>query len=150
MLWDIYKNKRDKKNQEQIIIYAIEKELEYNLSILIHNQNILAKELEHLDENQSIITALSRLNDGFWDLIKLYLPKKLNNSDNLSKADKVCKLTNITNEQINNRENFKINNLVLKNCSKELKIYDDLIDRLLYELICETQELLEIVKQENK
>lgn len=76
MLWDIYKNKRDKKNQEQIIIYAIEKE--YNLSILIHNQNILAKELEHLDENKSIITALSKLNDGFWDLIKLYLPKKLN------------------------------------------------------------------------
>lgn len=65
MLWDIYKNKRDKKNQEQIIIYAIEKELEYNLSILIHNQNILEKELEHLDENKSIITALRKLNDGF-------------------------------------------------------------------------------------
>lgn len=91
--------------------------------------------MEHLDENKSIITALSRLNDGFWDLIKLYFPKKLNNLENLSKVDKACKLTNIKNEQINNRENFKINNLVLKNCSKELKIYDDLIDRLLYELI---------------
>lgn len=78
------------------------------------------------------------------------MPKKLNKSDNLSKTDKVCKLTNITNEQINNRENFKINNLVLKNYSKELKIYDDIIDKLSYELICGTQELLEIVKQENK
>lgn len=31
MLWDTYKYKRDKKNQEQIIISAIKKELEYNI-----------------------------------------------------------------------------------------------------------------------
>jgi hypothetical protein len=150
MIWDTYKYKRDKKNQEQIIISAIKKELEHNISILIHNQNILAKELKYVDENKSIITALSRLNDGFWDLAKLYLPEKLNNPDSLSKVDKVCKLTNITNEQIRNRENFKINNLALKDYSKELKMYDNLIDRLLYELTCETEELLEIINEEDK
>lgn len=76
MVWDTYKYKRDKKEKEKTVISAVEKELKQDISILLNNKGILEKELTLIENGKTIVTPLNRLKKGFWDLIKIHLPKK--------------------------------------------------------------------------
>lgn len=149
MIWDILKYNRDKKNKEKTIVSAVEKELAQNISVLINNKDILEKELKLIDkQGKTIITSLSRLKNGFWDLVKIHLPKKYDNPDFLLKTNNVFTLTDILNDQIRNREAFKINNMALNNYNETVKIYDQLINKIIEELIDETSGLLEMSAHE--
>jgi hypothetical protein len=147
MIWDIYKYKRDKKEKEKTVTSAVEKELKQNISILLNNKGILEKELTLIENGKAIITPLNRLKNGFWDLIKIHLPKKYDNPDYLLKIDEVFSLINIVNNQIRNREMFKINNKALSSYNSILKVYDEYINDLTIKLIDEISKLLEMTNK---
>ncbi len=127
MSWDIYKFNRELKQREETVISAVKEELVSNLSILQYNQTILQKELEVIAEDKSVVAPLSLLQSGFWDLVKINLPRKLTKVDTLAQIRKAAQLADQINEQIRSRENYRINNQAISNYHFRMKLYDQIL-----------------------
>ena len=94
MLWDIYKNRRDKIEKDQIIEKLIKDTLNENLGYIVNINSILTQELAVLNQSQSVVTNITTLKNDFWDLIKFNIPKNLLTNNNLlQKLQDISSLT---------------------------------------------------------
>ncbi len=127
MLWDTFKLSRESKKREKTVLSTVKEELINNLSILQYNQTLLQRELELVDDNKRLVAPLNILQSGFWDLVKINLPKKLTKEDTLIKIRTVAQLTDLMNETIRSRENFRIHNMALSGYGSRIKLYDEIL-----------------------
>ena len=129
--WDEYKNRREIKRREGIIISAVEDELRRNQQILAENKKILESDLIARDESKGVVIPLQYLYEGFWELSRMNLPRKFIEKDYLVKMQKLATLTNYFNEMIRSRESYRIQNEAMTNFSGRMKIYDkSLLDKV--------------------
>lgn len=128
MLWDIYKNNRDKTEKDKIITKLIQDTLNENLGYIANIKTVLTQEIAALNQNQSIVTNITTLKNDFWDLIKFNIPKDLlKNNGLLKKLQDISSLAKSINENINSREIYRLNNGAMTNFEIRLRYYDDLI-----------------------
>lgn len=126
--WDIYKNYRDKTEKDRIIQKLIKDTLNENLTYIASISFSLNKELEVLNQGQSIVTNITYLKNDFWDLIRFNIPKNLLKEDTLlKKLQDISSWIKVINESIESREQYRLNNWAMSNFSIRLRYYDDLI-----------------------
>src|SRR5262245_19112627 len=108
MLWDQYKYRRDASDRDRALVRALHHEFNENSSLIEQNGKILSEELKITDSRSHIITPLTLLKSGFWDLIKSNLSAGLIRHETLlAVARDVALLTDSINETIRSRQNFK-------------------------------------------
>lgn len=127
MVWDIVKFNRESKRREETVLSAVREELVSNMSILEDNVQLLLKDLEVIGDKKSVVAPLTLLQSGFWDLVKINLPRKLTKVDTLVEIRKVAQLTEQVNEQIRSRENYRIHNQAMSNYHRRMRLYDEMI-----------------------
>jgi len=127
MIWDIYKFKRDQKNRENNLVSAFKRELNDNLEFLQYNKDLLSMELEAIENDKYIIIPLIMLQNDFWELMKINLPRVLAEEDILVKVKKVVRSIIQLNEQIKSREDYRINNQGYTNYKSRMRAYDERI-----------------------
>jgi hypothetical protein len=128
MLWDIYKNNRDKTEKDNIIKKLIKDTLNENLGYIVDINSVLTHELTVLSQSQTVVKNITTLKNDFWDLIKFNIPKNLLTNNNLlQKLQDISSLTKSINENINSREMYRLNNGAMDNYSTILRYYDELI-----------------------
>ena len=140
MLWDIYKSIRETKEREGRVLLAIKEDLNSNIVILSDNFDLISKELEYIKSGTSLVNPLVPLKTGFWELVKIYLPKKLVKEDILIKIRDIVRNSEHINEMIQSRENFRIHNMALTNFGAQLKKYDGII-------LEQMQNILDLIDQ---
>ena len=123
IVWDIKKAN----DNDNVILFAIKEEINENLNILEQNKKLIQTELSVIEINKSLVTPLSLLKCGFWDFVKLNLPKKLNKPDLITKFRNLGQFVDNINENIRSRENYRIHNGAMSNYSSQLKMYDETI-----------------------
>ena len=126
-----------KKNSEKRVLRAVKNELEYNLQILGHNQDILDDELKLIEENKFsdspkrnklVYEPLIPLKVGFWNLIIIDLfPDEIKKSEIFVKIRDIDMKANKINEQIKSREYYKNANIEAYDISSSVKRYDRMI-----------------------
>ena len=127
----------NKKNSEKKVLRAVKNELEYNLQILGHNQDILDSELNLIEDNKFsdspkrnklVYEPLIPLKVGFWELIIIDLfPDEIKKSELFVKIRDIDMKANKINEQIKSRENYKNANIEAHDISSTVKRYDRMI-----------------------
>jgi len=105
-----------KKNNEKKVLRAVKNELEYNLQILGHNQDILDKELNLIEDNKFsdspkrnklVYEPLMPLKVGFWEIIIVDLfPDEIKKSELFVKIRDIDMKANKINEYIKSRERY--------------------------------------------
>lgn len=130
-------NEYSKKKNEKKVLLAVKNELEYNLQILGHNQNILDKEIELIEDNKFseapkrnklILEPLLPLKTGFWEIIIVDLfPDEIKKSELFVKIRDIDMLANKINEHINSRQNYKNANIEAHDISSTVKRYDHML-----------------------
>jgi hypothetical protein len=130
-------NEYSKKKNEKKVLLAVKNELEYNLQILGHNQNILDKEIELIEDNKFseapkrnklILEPLLPLKAGFWEIIIVDLfPDEIKKSELFVKIRDIDMLANKINEHINSRQNYKNANIEAHDISSTVKRYDHML-----------------------
>lgn len=131
--WMEYK----KRNSEKRVLRAVKNELEYNLQILGHNQDILDKELNLIEDNKFsdspkrnklVYEPLIPLKVGFWDLIIFDLfPDEIKKSELFVKIRDIDMRANKINQHIKSRENYKNANIEAYDISSTVKRYDRML-----------------------
>lgn len=126
-----------KKNSEKKVLRAVKNELEYNLQILGHNQDILDNELNLIEDNKFsdspkrnklIYEPLIPLKVGFWELIIIDLfPDEIKKSEIFIKIRDIDMKANKINGLIKSRENYKNNNIEDHEISSTVKRYDRML-----------------------
>lgn len=126
-----------KKNNEKKVLRAVKNELEYNLQILGHNQDILDKELNLIEDNKFsdspkrnklVYEPLMPLKVGFWELIIIDLfPDEIKKSELFVKIRDIDMKANKINEYIKSRENYKNANIEAYDISSKVKRYDRML-----------------------
>lgn len=124
MIWDIYKYRRDQKSKEKNLVSALKDELKDNLEFIQHNFLLLSKELEVIKNEKFVVEPLIMLQNDFWYLMKTNLTKILAKKNILIKIKKVFRVIIQLNEQIESRENYRINNQGYTNYGSRMKMYD--------------------------
>ena len=128
MIWDIYKNRRDKIEKDQIIKKLIHDTLNENLVYIDKINQVLTQEIAALVQQQSVVTNITTLKNDYWDLIKFNIPKDhLKDNNLLKKLQDISSLTKSINENIDSREMYRLNNGAMSNFETRLQHYDDLI-----------------------
>ncbi len=127
----------NKKNSEKKVLRAVKNELEYNLQILGHNQDILDKELNLIEDNKFsespkmnrlVYEPLIPLKVGFWNLIIIDLfPDEIKKSELFVKIRDIDMKANKINEFIKSRENYKNANIEAYDISSKVKRYDRML-----------------------
>lgn len=127
----------EKKNSEKKVLRAVKNELEYNLQILGHNQDILDNELNLIEDNKFsdspkrnklIYEPLIPLKVGFWELIIIDLfPDEIKKSEIFIKIRDIDMKANKINGLIKSRENYKNNNIEDHEISSTVKRYDRML-----------------------
>ena len=114
--WDILKFRRESRWRDETICGAIREELLANLDILRANQRLFEQKLAVLDQRMLVVTPLSLLQTGFWDLAKVNLPQRLiRDGDMLISIRNVSRMTDEVNETIRSRENYRLHNGAMSN-----------------------------------
>ncbi|MGB2936938.1 MAG: hypothetical protein WBD05_01870, partial [Phycisphaerae bacterium] len=130
-VWDQHKWNRDIKERERAVLKAIGEDIEENVSLLRQNETILAGELNILAQKKSMVFPLRVLKEGFWDLAKVNLPRKLvENPQGIQRLRDVSQFTSRYNEVLRARENWQVNNQALDNYGRRLEYYDKELLRL--------------------
>ena len=129
--------KYNKKKAEKKVLLAVKNELEYNLQILGHNQDILDKEIELIEDNKFseapkrnklILEPLLPIKTGFWEIIIVDLfPDEIKKSELFVKIRDIDMQANKINEQIKNRQNYKNANIEAHDISSMVKRYDRML-----------------------
>lgn len=129
--------KDTKKKTEKKVLLAVKNELEYNLQILGHNQNILDKEIELIEDNKFsetpkrnklILEPLLPLKTGFWEIIIIDLfPNEVKKSELFVKIRDIDMQANKINEHIKSRQNYKNANIEAHDISSMVKRYDHML-----------------------
>ncbi|MGF7119494.1 hypothetical protein [Methanobacterium oryzae] len=127
----------NKKKTEKKVLLAVKNELEYNLQILGHNQNILDNEIELIEDNKFseapkrnklILEPLVPLKTGFWEIIIVDLfPNEVKKSELFVKIRDIDMKANKINEQIKSRQNYKNANIEAHDISSTVKRYDRML-----------------------
>ncbi len=127
----------NKKKTEKKALLAVKNELEYNLQILGHNQDILDKEIELIEDNKFseapkrnklILEPLLPIKTGFWEIIIVNLfPDEIKKSELFVKIRDIDMQANKINEQIKNRQNYKNANIEAHDISSMVKRYDRML-----------------------
>ena len=128
MLWDIYKNQRDRITKDKIIKTLIKDTLSENETYIDSIELVLTHEVAVLSQRQSIVTNITTLKNDFWDFIKFNIPKDLlKNNGLLKNLQDILSLTKSINENIHSRETYRLNNGAMDNFVTRLGYYDNLI-----------------------
>ena len=122
--WDMYKYKRDTRQKDELIITSIKEELDANSEIQFANNVTINNDINALNEGKIVIPPITQLHDSIWELMRIHLPNKMSSTDMLTKARNAVQLTKQTNEYIQSRENYRINNQGMSNYHAVLMIYD--------------------------
>ncbi|MBN1445057.1 MAG: hypothetical protein JW957_02995 [Candidatus Omnitrophica bacterium] len=145
LYWDISKSNREIKKTHEIILSVVREDLKYNLDALQFNQIILKQELEVIDDHKTVVTPLQFLHDGFWDLVKINLPKKLTRENIIIKIRNVAQFTEQINERIQSREVYRIHNEPMSNYHLKMKLYDQGLLRDIEDLSNMLEELQSLI-----
>ncbi len=147
VLWDVYKWNRDTGARDVAVMSALNDDLEANLSLIEMNESILLAEMEVLKEKKSVVRPLQTLREGFWDVAKFNLPKKLvENANALKTLKDISKETSYTNEVIRSRESWRANNSAMSNFESRLEIYNSDLLGLFKSLKALTEDEIKEIK----
>lgn len=123
--WEVYKSRRDIRDRDEIIMRALNEEIGENNKLVARNMAYIRQELAVLSDNKSVVDPLVPLKTGFWDIVKINLPRALLSGGRLLKLRNIALLAETTNEQIRSRENYRINNGSMSNFSSRIRLYDE-------------------------
>jgi hypothetical protein len=146
MIWDVYKNGRESKNRQEAVLSAGKGEYDYNLETMKFNMDLLKHEIEVIDQKRVIVEPLMQLQNSFWDLIKIQIPKNLTNGEILRKIRYVAQQINQINETLRSREDYRVNNQAMSNFHIRLKSYDELLIKFMNNLGPSIIELKDVIK----
>ena len=106
---DSYRAWRQRQRHDDAVLAAIREEIAANRRALENNQNLLDEELKLIPQGNRLVNPLDPLEAGFWDLVKLNPPRRLETEDwTLSHVREVARLTAQVNEMLRSRENFRV------------------------------------------
>ena len=88
---------------------------------------MLQQETDLLNKNIMIVSPLCSLQGGFWDLVKINLPRQFAKGDALLEIRKIALLTDEINEAIRSRESYRNYNGGTSDYSSRLNSYDQLL-----------------------
>ncbi len=137
IIWDGYNSKK----KEKSFYLNLGLEICINLISLKTNSELILDDLKVIPEKQHL-DPLKPLRTEVWDLLKFNSPDSLFKNNLLGLlAVLYFKVTDI-NENIVNRENFRINNANTSYFSSEIKIYDKNLFKYIEEFITLLERLL--------
>lgn len=149
---EAWRHRRDTARREKAVLAAVREELLANQQLLRNNQALLSTELEDLKRGQRSLNPLDPLEGGFWDLVKIEMPRAIANDPRmLSSVRTMARLTGQVNQMLRTRESFKTLSPTLTMRSltyggpswvHPLRGYDELLIRFQWELLGETADLL--------
>jgi hypothetical protein len=124
--WDIIKTHNESDKRDVAVLTAIKEDIAINLETLKYNKFLLQEDIKAIGEHKSIVQPMNQLQNGFWDIVKLNLPKKLISSPAIFlRVREAAGLTEYINEIIRSRESYRLNNGAMDNYYRHLKMYDD-------------------------
>jgi hypothetical protein len=130
---------RKDKLRDKNIFEAFKEEIVSNLEMLSANCVELEEELKIVDSNQHLLTALTPFYFSTWDILKTHVPAELTNKEVFRQLSLTMHLTLLINNEIESREQFKLNGAALSNFSQTLKKRDQLLlmrhEKLLTEIL---------------
>ncbi len=125
VLWEVIKSNRDSKQKDKAILLAIEQDLIAGAELATRNIKLLNQELVGLETGLTLTIALERFYSGFWDLVKVNVPKQILNSENgLRNLRGIAAFMSEANATIDSREQYKITNYNVHNYHERLKDYN--------------------------
>ena len=127
IIWDGYNSKK----KENSLFLNLQLELSANLVSLTKNSVTIFKDLKAMPRGNHILSPLKILRTEIWDLIKFNTPNSLFKNNLIGKLATIYFVISELNENIESRENFRINNLITTNFVPGLKIYDKNIHNLI-------------------
>jgi hypothetical protein len=77
IFWDLYKYRRDRKEQDSSLISALKQELEFNSRTMNRNIKTIEKELELIKDNNLVVTPIYLIQTDVYDVIKISMPSKI-------------------------------------------------------------------------
>jgi hypothetical protein len=108
--WDLWKIRRDERRRDQLIVRAVESELEENLEIAAENSKLLEDETKLLETGKHLIFPMLRFKIGMWDLLRANVPEAFLAQENvLNKLRDLSQATSHLNDGISSRQQFKDN-----------------------------------------
>jgi hypothetical protein len=125
ILWDIYKMQRESAERDNAIMKAIGEELLSNKKSCERNLAFINAELSVLNERKSIVSPLTIMKTGFWDIAKINFPKILFHGNRLANLRNIASLIEQANEEIRSRENYRIYNGAMSNYTNKMQSYDE-------------------------
>lgn len=118
---------RKEARKDQSVLQAFKEELISNIEMISANSIELESEIEITDNDQHLLTGLTPYYFPTWDLLKTRIPKKLSGEDVLRKLGLLMHFALLINNEIESRENFKINGAALTGFADTLKKRDQLL-----------------------
>lgn len=127
--YDQWKSSLESKQREQIALTLFREELIVNRAIAKDNREALKIELDGLnkkEENKQIYVLPFRFHqNAVWNTLIVYFPKKFSkNSKILLKLRSLGQEINYTNQLLESREEYRLNNSGHAEYTERLEIYD--------------------------
>ena len=141
MLWDNFKIRRAAKKKETKILSAIKGEVSHNLEVLKSNKELLDKELDTIFDENNVIHPMTSLLTGFEDLLKFNTPDKVIRGDTLVKLRSIIPSLVSINEQIKNRESYRISEHEVTVYYRRIKKFDESLLKGTERLFASLEEL---------
>jgi hypothetical protein len=85
ILWDNQKYSRDVDQRDAAVIGVLRQETSENLELTTKDQEIISDEFDSLKNSNTLIRPLVLLKVGAWDLIRVGIPKKLTDQNQILK-----------------------------------------------------------------
>jgi hypothetical protein len=126
MSWDVYKDRREQARGETILRTSLLEEIRDNQRIVEVNRQLLQQELAIVDENKQVVTPLTLLKTGIWDLLKVRLSDDYE-ADLLNQIRDYASLADSINDTIRSREAYRTTSEAMSNFSRRLRIFDEVL-----------------------
>src|SRR6202012_137200 len=118
---------RKEAQKDKNVFEAFKEELISNLEMISANSVELEGEIDVADNNEHLLTGLAPYYFPTWELLKTRIPNELSSKLILRKLSLLMHFVLVINNEIESRENFKINGMALTNFGATLKKWDQLL-----------------------
>jgi hypothetical protein len=141
---DEYRRWRDVKKHDQAVLAAMAEEITATRRSALHDRGLVRDELRSLANNEQVLSPLTPLGTGLWDLAKADPPSGIAiDQDALTSTRKVARLVGQINATMASRETFRSTSPLLNMQGPSarpmwvprLETYDSLLESLFSELV---------------
>ena len=132
MLWDSRKARIDRRRRDATLLVLMHEEVATNIGVLQMNGDLLALELQSVDQGGTVVDALTEMQQGAWETIRGDLTRWLPDQTELFLRFRTTGISGVQfNQLVRNREQFRTQGVALPSYPKRMREFDEaLIEKI--------------------